>query len=174
MAGSKTADGEHSASPKVQDARFFVMNGIVKSADLRFKRLPLIPLSSDATTSPLNVHATRDQTLTACQTFIQMLPQLPSMITTLSRRNACCPQQFPWPSHHILFCQCNPQLCTRPATRRLYFLPYITSTHGALFHLVCTLLSNLSPCTAPSTAKTLCDLSTRSSLSVMDHHHPCK
>jgi hypothetical protein len=75
MAGSKTADGEHSASPKLQDARFFVMNGIVKSADLRFKRLPLIPLSSDATTSPLNVHATRDQTLTARQTFFQMLPQ---------------------------------------------------------------------------------------------------
>jgi hypothetical protein len=41
------------------------------------------------------------------------------------------------------------------------FLPYIIPTHGALFHLFCTLLSNLSPCTAPSTAKTLCDSSIR-------------
>lgn len=52
---------------------------------------------------------------------------------------------------------------------RLAFSDYISaihnSTHVALFHLVCSLLSNLSPCTAPSTVKTLCDSSIRCRLS---------
>ena len=44
--------------------------------------------------------------------------------------------------------------------QRLY-LPYIAPRTSLCFILFCSLLSNLSPCTAPSTVKTLCDSSTR-------------
>jgi hypothetical protein len=86
-------------------------------------------------------------------------------ITTLSRKNARCSQQFRYPSDHILFCHlCLSLSPARDLHSSSLFFAIHNSTHGALFHLFCTLLSNLSPCTAPSTAKTLCDSSTRRSL----------
>jgi len=120
-------DGEHSASTKLQAARFFfVMDGIIESADLRFNRLHY-PSSSDATTSPLNVHATSDRVLTARQTFIAMLPRHHQGI----REGMPLPSSFLVPisqSHRFL----------RPARvpRSAPLFAIHSSAHLALFQLV--------------------------------------